>query len=71
VHQAVLDSGKKETGCTIHHVIATVDTGPIILQKTCPVCENDTVTTLQSKVQALEGQALLEILDRICEMYHN
>lgn len=33
VHQAVIDAGEIESGCTIHQVTETVDGGPIIVQK--------------------------------------
>lgn len=33
VHQAVLDAGEEESGCTIHQVTETVDGGPIMVQK--------------------------------------
>ena len=33
VHQAVLDAGEEETGCTIHEVTEQVDGGPILIQK--------------------------------------
>jgi phosphoribosylamine--glycine ligase/phosphoribosylglycinamide formyltransferase/phosphoribosylformylglycinamidine cyclo-ligase/phosphoribosylamine--glycine ligase/phosphoribosylformylglycinamidine cyclo-ligase len=33
VHQAVIDAGEEESGCTIHEVTETVDGGPIIVQK--------------------------------------
>lgn len=56
VHQAVLDSGDKETGMTIHFVDEGVDTGEIIVQKKCEVKENDTVESLKEKVQALEKE---------------
>src|SRR5688500_11559347 len=42
VHRAVLDHGCKVSGCTLHFVDNTHDTGPIILQRTCAVAENDT-----------------------------
>lgn len=56
VHEAVLRSGDKETGMTIHFVDEGVDTGKIILQKICPVLPNDTVETLKDRVQALEQE---------------
>ena len=62
VHQAVLDSGVQLTGCTVHHVNETVDGGEIVLQKSCDVSETDTVQTLKDKVQALEGEAFVEVL---------
>jgi phosphoribosylglycinamide formyltransferase-1 len=62
VHQAVLEAGVRETGCTVHEVTERVDEGPIILQKKCPVFDNDTIDTLKARVQSLEGQALIEAI---------
>jgi phosphoribosylglycinamide formyltransferase 1 len=56
VHKAVLDSGDTQTGMTIHYVDSGMDTGEIILQKTCSVKAGDTVETLKSRVQALEKE---------------
>jgi len=50
VHQAVLDHGCKVSGCTVHFVDSTYDTGPIILQRTCTVLEDDTAETLAQRV---------------------
>lgn len=50
VHQAVLDHGCKVSGCTVHFIDNTYDTGPIILQRTCPVAEDDTADTLAHRV---------------------
>jgi formyltetrahydrofolate-dependent phosphoribosylglycinamide formyltransferase len=50
VHQAVLDHGCKVTGCTVHFVDGTYDNGPIILQRACPVEEDDTAETLARRV---------------------
>jgi phosphoribosylglycinamide formyltransferase 1 len=50
VHQAVLDQGCKVSGCTVHFVDATYDTGPVILQRVCPVLESDTVDSLAHRV---------------------
>ncbi len=62
VHAAVLASGVRETGCTIHQVTEEVDAGPIVLQMRTPVLEGDTVETLKDRVQALEQQAFVEVL---------
>jgi phosphoribosylglycinamide formyltransferase-1 len=62
VHAAVLDAGVAETGCTIHHVTAEVDGGPIVLQKRCWVRPDDTVETLKERVQTLEQAAFVEVL---------
>ena len=57
VHQAVIDSGCKISGCTVHFVDSTYDTGPIILQRTCPVLDDDTPETLAHRVFDEEKQA--------------
>ena len=62
VHQAVLDSGVAKTGCTVHQVTEIVDGGDIVLQKSCDVLADDTVQTLKDRVQKLEGEALIEVL---------
>ena len=62
VHEEVLKNNDKETGCTIHLVTDKVDSGPIIIQKKCKVDSNDTITSLKSKVQILEGEAFLEAI---------
>ncbi|MEK7171381.1 MAG: formyltransferase family protein, partial [Patescibacteria group bacterium] len=56
VHEAVLSAHETETGMTIHFVEEDVDTGKIILQKTCPVLPNDTPDTLKDRVQTLEKE---------------
>ena len=56
VHEAVLASGVKVTGATVHLVDEEYDHGPIILQETLPVLEDDTPDTLASRVQALERE---------------
>jgi phosphoribosylglycinamide formyltransferase-1 len=64
VHEAVLAAGVSETGCTIHQVTEEVDGGPIVLQKYCPVLPGDTAEMLQSRVQALEQAAFVDVLQR-------
>ncbi len=62
VHEAVLAAGVPETGCTVHQVTEDVDAGPIVLQKRCRILEGDTVESLKDRVQALEQQAFVEVL---------
>lgn len=65
VHGAVLASGVKESGCTVHLVDEGKDTGSIIVQKKCSVGRGDTVDSLKEKVQKLEGEAFLEAISVI------
>ena len=62
VHQAVVDTGVKVTGCTVHFADDTYDTGPIILQKTVPVLDDDTADSVATKVFQAECQAVPEAI---------
>ena len=62
VHEEVLKNKDTETGCTIHFVNELVDTGPILIQKKCNVDPDDTVDSLKTKVQTLEGEAFIEAI---------
>lgn len=57
VHEAVIRSGDRESGCTVHRVTTRYDEGEIIVQLRCPVQLHDTPETLAAKVLALEHQA--------------
>ncbi len=50
VHKAVIESGVKVTGCTVHFADNSYDHGPIILQSTIPVFEDDTPEGLAERV---------------------
>lgn len=65
VHEAVLKSGEKKTGMTIHYVDEGVDTGEIILQKKIPVTRRDTPEILREKVQSLEKKWYPEVIRRL------
>ena len=58
VHQAAIDRGVKLSGCTVHFVDATYDTGPIILQLPVPVLATDDAPTLAARVFEAECEAL-------------
>ncbi len=49
--------GVKVTGCTVHFVDEGMDTGPIIVQKSVPVLEDDTPETLHARIQEKEHEA--------------
>jgi len=50
VHEAVINTGCKVSGCTVHLCTNEYDKGPIIVQRCCPVQENDTPETLAQRV---------------------
>lgn len=61
VHTAAIEAFRRgeitESGCTVHLADDTYDTGPIILQRRCPITEHDTPETLAAKVFQLELEA--------------
>jgi formyltetrahydrofolate-dependent phosphoribosylglycinamide formyltransferase len=62
VHEAVLESGVRVSGCTVHFVDDHFDHGPIILQRTVPVLDDDTPDTLAARVFEQECEAYPEAL---------
>ena len=67
VHDAVLASGVKVTGATVHFVDEKYDHGPIILQESLPVRDDDTAETLAARVQAAERRLLPETIRLFAE----
>lgn len=57
-----LEYGTKVAGCTVHAVDSGVDTGPIIVQRSVPVMDNDTQATLHARIQEQEHIAYPEAL---------
>ncbi|HTU26857.1 MAG TPA: phosphoribosylglycinamide formyltransferase [Pirellulales bacterium] len=62
VHEAVLAAGARVSGCTVHFVDNLYDHGPIILQRTVPVLDDDTPDRLAARVFAAECEAYPEAL---------
>jgi phosphoribosylglycinamide formyltransferase-1 len=62
VHRAVLASGERTSGCTVHFVDREVDHGPVILQRTVPVLPGDTEETLAARVLEQEHLAYPEAI---------
>jgi len=67
VHEAVLRAGCKVTGCTVHFVDNEYDHGPIILQRTAPVLDDDTPDTLAARVFEQECEAYPEAIQLFAE----
>jgi phosphoribosylglycinamide formyltransferase-1 len=53
-----LEHGVKVTGCTIHLVTDQLDAGPILLQDTVDVRDDDDVASLHARIRALEHRLL-------------
>lgn len=68
VHEAVLKSGVKLTGATVHFVTEVCDGGPIILQGAVPVMNGDTPEVLQKRVmEQAEWKLLPKAVSLFCE----
>ncbi len=67
VHQTILNSGVKVSGCTLHFVDESVDGGPIIMQKAVEISNDETVDSLKEKVQKLEQKSFLEAIKLFSE----
>jgi formyltetrahydrofolate-dependent phosphoribosylglycinamide formyltransferase len=67
VHEAVLAYGAKVSGCTVHFADNEYDHGPIILQKTVPVLDNDDAESLAQRVYEQECEAYPEAIRLFAE----
>lgn len=65
VHEAALAAGVKVTGCTVHFADNEFDHGPIIIQKTVPVQDDDTAESLGQRVFEAECEAFPEAIELI------
>ena len=62
VHEAVIEAGETESGCTVHFVTNEYDRGPIILQRKVPVKPGDTPDDLAGRVFQQECEAFPEAI---------
>lgn len=67
VHEAVLASGDRQSGITIHHVNPAYDEGDIIFQATCPVLPDDTPDTLAGRIHGLEYEHYPRVVEELLE----
>ena len=67
VHEAVIESGVKVTGVTVHVVDEVYDHGAILFQKCVPVSSDDTPENLQQKVLPYEHEAYSRVIQLFAE----
>ena len=65
VHEAVIKSGVRYSGCTVHFVNGSVDSGPIILQQAVDVFYTDTPDSVAAKILVYEHKLLVKAIDLI------
>ena len=66
-HQRAIDAGDKEHGCSVHFVTPELDDGPVILQATVKIKENDTAETLAQRVHEQEHRIYPEAIRMFAE----
>lgn len=67
VHEAVIAYGAKVSGCTAHLVDRDYDTGPVILQRTVVVEDDDTPEALAARLLPVEHATFVEALQLLAE----
>lgn len=63
VHEAVIESGVKFSGATVHIVDEVYDHGPIVAQRVVKVSDTDTPESIQKKVLKTEHKLLPEAIN--------
>ncbi|AER40520.1 MAG: phosphoribosylglycinamide formyltransferase [Flavobacteriales bacterium] len=62
VHQKVLKNKEKISGATIHYVTKDIDSGNIILRKSCRISSQETPISLYKKISLIEKEILIQYL---------
>lgn len=65
VHKKVIESGKKESGITIHFVNEKYDEGNIIFQAKCEVTKEDSFDSLAKKIHRLEYEHYPKVIENL------
>jgi phosphoribosylglycinamide formyltransferase-1 len=66
-HRRALAAGLREHGATVHFVVPTMDSGPIVAQERVPVCAGDSEETLAQRVLAAEHRIYPQALRALAE----
>lgn len=67
VHEAVIASGDKETGATVHLVTSDYDEGAVLAQRVVSVDEHETAEQLANRMRPVEHALLLEVIQQYIE----
>ena len=66
IQRAIL-AGDQETGISIMQMALRLDSGPILLQQTCPILSTDTATTLHDRLATLGASMIVGALDDLAQ----
>jgi phosphoribosylglycinamide formyltransferase-1 len=69
VHEAVIASGDKVSGITIHRVSPHYDEGSIVFQATCPVDPGETPDSLAMKIHELEYAHFPGVVEQLLDQF--
>lgn len=67
VHEAVIATGEKESGITIHYIDEHYDEGNTIFQATCPVLPDDTPESLAARIHQLEYEYFPQVIEAVIQ----
>lgn len=67
VHKAVLKNKETESGITIHRINAEYDEGPVILQKSFSIAEDENLDTIKEKIHKLEAEWYATTIEKLIE----
>ncbi|WP_185866859.1 phosphoribosylglycinamide formyltransferase [Blattabacterium cuenoti] len=65
VHQKVLNNQEKISGATVHYVTKDIDSGNIILKKSCKISSQETPISLSTKISLIEKEILIQSLKNL------
>lgn len=65
VHRAVIESGDKQTGITIHYVNEKYDDGTIIFQESFDILPEDTAASIAERIHVLEHKHFPEVIEKL------
>ncbi|WP_185854941.1 phosphoribosylglycinamide formyltransferase [Blattabacterium cuenoti] len=65
VHQKVLNNKEKISGATVHYVTKDIDSGNIILKKSCKISSQETPISLSKKISLIEKEILIQSLKNL------
>jgi phosphoribosylglycinamide formyltransferase-1 len=67
VHKAVLESGVKQSGITLHVIDEEYDRGEILQQYSCDVLPTDDVESLATRIRLLEHKMIPDFVEQLAE----
>ncbi|WP_185851708.1 phosphoribosylglycinamide formyltransferase [Blattabacterium cuenoti] len=65
VHQEVLNKKEKISGATVHYVTKSIDSGKIILKKSCRISSKETPISLSKKISLIEEEILIQSINSL------